>query len=204
LRSEVDSSDQVVESISLSDNEVDSNDHITESISLLDDSYSPNSYIVEYMKVGGGKFNGIAIIPDKYKYYLASNAGKVYAYDRDYESDDGENITTVYVTKVMDFTDQFSQHNDKHKTVYKVKLIYQDLEADTVIKIYLSNDAGESWTSLSKTIGTGNEKVKHEDYDFISTGQFFQFKVENISADKIFCYLGLYVYFVPGGEYLET
>ena len=179
-------------------------DELSEPILLLDNKYSPNSYIVEYMKVGGGKFNGIPIIPDKWKCYLGSDTGKVYTYDADYESDDGENITAIYVTKVMDFADQLPQYIDKDKTIYKVKLIYKDLEADTAIKVYLSNDGGETWSSSTKTIGTGDGGTKHQDYDFISTGQFFQFKVENISADKIFCYLGLYIFFTPGGEYLEV
>lgn len=151
-----------------------------------------------HMKVWENKLN-----PDWYGYYLADTNGKVYVYSSDYQSDNGTAITSTYVTKVLDFSDQLKQYNDKFKTVFCVKVYYKDLSEDTSITVYLSNDAGSTFESSSKTVGTGDGTIKNKLFHFIKTGQYFQVKIEESSTNNQFCIVGAELMVYPRGEWMS-
>jgi len=141
--------------------------------------------------------------PDYYAYYLGDEDGKVYTYSGDYNGDNGDAITATYVSKVLDFADQLPQYNDKFKTVDAVKVYYVDLSADTTITVYLSNDAGNTFSSDSEVVGTGDGKIKSKLFHFIKTGQYFQLKISESSANKQFCVLGAELVVYPHGEWMD-
>jgi len=131
----------------------------------------------------------------------------LYLFGTNYKADNSKNIKCSYRTKRLDFTDQDEEGLNQWKTVDKVQLTYRDIDADTPVTIYLSDDGGENWVSASRTIGTGDKRTKTADFWFLDeeriTAQFFTFKIECDSSDKSFEWNALSVYYTPRGEFFE-
>lgn len=140
-----------------------------------------------------------SVKPD-YAYYVGRADGDVCLTSYDYKGDAGNNITATWISKVTDFSDQFPDWADKYKCVYSVKLIYEDLE-NIDVHMYISNDGGATWTSSTKSIGTGDGKAKAKEFFFMKHGQYFQFKIVHASASKSFKFLGLEVEVDEAGDF---
>ena len=136
-----------------------------------------------------------------YAYYFGTTNGTTHIYSDSYKGDAGVVISCQYVTKDTDFSDQDQESNDRWKTVYAVKLFYEDMSASTDLSVSISTDGGTSWTSQTQTLGTGDETRKDATYWFIVTGQFFRFKVFSGSASTTFKLLGMEVEYQDSGEH---
>lgn len=138
-----------------------------------------------------------------YNYYIASEEGKVYTYSGDYTSDDGQPIECQFVTKQLDFADQYPQYNNMFKTVYRVKMLFNDLSSDLTTSVHWSTDGGATWEADEKIIGSGNSIPTSENFWFIDTGADFMFKIVHSSDDGSILWTGLEIDFLPRGEYME-
>ena len=140
-----------------------------------------------------------------YNSYLADSTGKVYTYSGDYVSDDGQPILCQWVSKQTDFAEQHQDLINTFKTIYKAKLLFEDLSSDVNTTIYVSTDGGATWDTYDqRVIGSGNSIPTSENYWFIITGHDFMFKLEHSSADKEFIWNGIEADFLPRGEYFEA
>jgi hypothetical protein len=135
-----------------------------------------------------------------YVYYLGTATGGIYEYGGFYKSDAGTAITARWESKDTDFADQSIENSDKFKTVEFVRLHYIDKSAGARISIKVSTDGGASWTTKTKSIGTGNSKGKIKDFYFIKTGQIFRFAIESISTTDEFQWVGLEAFYSLGGD----
>jgi len=131
----------------------------------------------------------------------------LYLFDTSYKADNDKSIKSFYRTKRLDFTDQDGEALNQWKTIDKVQLTYRDLDADTPVTVYVSDDGGVNWVSTSRTIGTGDKKTKTADFYFMDeeriTSQFFTFKIECDSLNKTFEWNALSVYYEPRGGFFE-
>ena len=131
----------------------------------------------------------------------------LYLFSTSYKGDNDKNIKCSWRSKRLDFTDQDSEGLNQWKTIDKVQLTYRDIDADTPITIYISDDGGENWVSVSRTIGTGDKRTKTADFHFMDkeriTSQFFTFKIECDSLDKAFEWNALNAYYTARGEFFE-
>jgi hypothetical protein len=104
----------------------------------------------------------------------------------------------------MDFTDQHPDLAGITKTLKKFRLIYEDIDADTPITVYISNDGGANWGTAVATVGTGDGTVKFADFYFMDsesvTGLNFTFKVESLSVTNGFLWLAFELEFMTRGE----
>jgi len=137
-------------------------------------------------------------------YYLGDNNGKMYVYSASYKGDAGQNITTQWVSKRMDFLDQMPELLGKRITVYSVNLIYIDL-GNLNITVSVSTDGGVSWIDKTKSIGTGSAdgKTRSERFHFTESGQFFNFKVSHTGTSSIFQWLELRPEVDSSGEFFN-
>ena len=138
-----------------------------------------------------------------YAYYLADAEGNVYEYDSTYLGDAGNAITSTWVSKRLDFSDQDPTAENRTKTVYRVRLYYKDITASTLVTVGLSTDGGATWITSSRTIGVGDGTDKTADFFFTKHGYLFNIKIENGSADADVQFTGLTLYYDSTGEYLE-
>ncbi len=134
-----------------------------------------------------------------FAYYWGSTDGNVYVTSDTYKSDNGTSIQSTWKSKVTDFSDISPEFTNKWKTIYYVKLTYIDKEASTPVWFYYSTDES-TWTSINKTLGSGDDTVKDTYFHFIKTGMYFQFRVEWPSANKTFQFLGIEAFWLPSSE----
>ena len=140
-----------------------------------------------------------------YEYYFGTDSGTVHIYSDTYKGDAGMIIACQYITKNTDFADQDNASNDRWKTVYAIKLFYEDVYADTDIVAAISTDGGVTWPySKSQTLGNGNGARKDSVYHFIVTGQFFMFRASSGSASSFFKLLGMEIEYQDSGEHWAT
>ena len=140
-----------------------------------------------------------------YEYYFGTDNGTTHIFSDVYNGDAGAIVSCQYVTKDTDFTDQDKLAIDRWKTVYAVKLFYEDVFASTDIIVAISTDGGETWPySLSKTLGDGDEARKDSTYHFVVTGQFFRFRASNGSASTTFKLLGMEVEYQDAGAHFTV
>jgi hypothetical protein len=123
-------------------------------------------------------------------------------------SDNGYPVSSYIRTKDLDFTDQHPDIAGMIKTIRKFRLIYEDMDADTPITVYISNDGGINWDTATATIGTGDGRVKTRDFYFMNseyvTGMNFTFKVDCLSTTKSFLWLAFEIEFFERGEYFNV
>jgi hypothetical protein len=133
---------------------------------------------------------------------MATNTG-TYKIDATH-ADNGYPITSYIRTKDMDFTDQHPDLAGVTKTLKKFRLIYEDIDADTPVTVYISNDGGANWGTSVATVGTGDGTVKFADFYFLNseyvTGLNFTFKVESLSTTTSFLWLAFELEFMTRGE----
>ena len=136
-----------------------------------------------------------------YSHYLADDTGKVYIYDPTYGSYGESPIQSYLKIKKTDFSDLYPQAGGKFNTTYRAKLTYVD-KGTQFVTLYYSTDGEVTWTGVGKTIGTaaapGKASVAY--FDFISTAEFFNYKIESSSTTGTFQWIGLEIEFVIGGD----
>jgi len=124
------------------------------------------------------------------------------------KADNGYPVSSYIRTKDLDFTDQHPDIAGMIKTIRKFRLIYEDIDADTPISVYISNDGGENWDVSTATIGTGDGRIKTQDFYFMNseyvTGMNFTFKVDCLSTTKNFLWLAFEIEFFERGEYFNV
>ena len=140
-------------------------------------------------------------IKTDYAYYLGSSDGKIYRYSTAYNGDAGEVIICSYKTKDTDFTDQDGSLYDILKTVWAVKLHYEDVYASTPVIVGISTDGGLTWTTQQQSLGTGNGKAKNATFFFHITGQTMMFSIESGSASTDFKWTALEIEYEPAGQH---
>ena len=105
----------------------------------------------------------------------------------------------------MDYADRYPEFKNYWKTLEQVQIKYEDIDADTPVTVYISDDGGVSWDSKTLTLGTGDGKVKLADYFWAdsekSTARFHEVKVECSSASHSFELHGIMLYLYIHGEY---
>jgi hypothetical protein len=142
-----------------------------------------------------------ATLKTNYAHYLADDTGEVYLYDPAEGSYNGKPITSYLKVKKLDYSDLYPQAGGKFNTTYRAKLTYVDKGAHFVT-FYYSTDGAVTWTGIGQTIGTaaatGKAAVAY--FDFISTAEFFNFKVESSTTIGTFQWIGLEMEFVIGGD----
>jgi hypothetical protein len=136
-----------------------------------------------------------------YSHYLADDTGNVYIYDPTYGSYDGLPIQSYLKIKKTDFSDLYPQAGGKFNTTYRAKLTYAD-KGTHFVTFYYSTDGEATWTGVGQTIGTaaatGKASVAY--FDFISTAEFFNYKIESSTTTGTFQWIGLEIEFVIGGD----
>jgi len=140
-----------------------------------------------------------------FNYYLGTDAGGVHLFSSSYKGDAGQNITTQWVSKRLDFADQIPEALSRWKTIYGVELIYVDRGAVSVT-VSISVDGGTNWTNSSATtVGTAgaDKKVKSKMFYFIKTGKYFNFKITHTASSGIFQWIELRPEVEVGGEYFD-
>ncbi|MCK9597903.1 MAG: hypothetical protein M0R06_02610 [Sphaerochaeta sp.] len=173
----------------------------TETVTLSEDVDSTVTWVVVATETvtGSDHVDYVLSVSSNFRYYWGSDEGVVYLYDPAYEGDGSDTITAKWETPETDLglPDQF-------KTVYRASLKYVDKASSTPISVSISTNGGATWTGLSKEIGTGDGKTHTKDYHFVTSGEYFKFKVEYASATKKFQIIGLDVDFEPCGPAMET
>jgi len=120
-------------------------------------------------------------------------------------SETPQNLFSAYWTsKPLDFSEIDPADGNRFKTVDKVQLEYADTYANVPVIVGLSNDGGVTWTTLSKTIGTGDLTDKIQSFHFIGvTGKYITLKVSSTDSDTGFTWTGIIVHYISRGEYIE-
>ena len=151
-----------------------------------------------------GWTNPLAVVlTTDFSYYMGSDDGKIYLTTDSQLGDDGRVITSEYISKTTDFSEANPEYAALYKTVYAVRLLYDDLSSGTSVAMSISTDGGSTWSDSTKSIGTGTLLPNTKDFYFIKTGRHFTFKIEHASATKEFKFLGMDIEFELAGTYFE-
>lgn len=133
--------------------------------------------------------------------------GAIYKIDTSH-ADAGYPVSSYIRTKDLDFTDQHPDISGMVKTIRKLRLIYEDIDASTPITAYISNDGGANWSTSFTTAGTGDGRVKTQDFYFMNseyvTGLNFTFRVDCLSTTKTFLWLAFEIDFLVRGEHFNV
>ena len=182
----------------------------TTSIGIINLS-SSTSHAVAFKQTVTGTINltastsGAKTLKTDYAYYFGTTNGTTHIYSDTYKGDAGVVISCKYETKDTDFAEQDQPSNDKWKTIYAVKLFYEDKSASTEISLSVSPDGGVTWpVSQTQILGTGSDTRKDTTFYFITSGQFFRFKVSSGSASTTFKLLGMEIEYQDAGEHWVT
>lgn len=138
--------------------------------------------------------------------YIADDTGKVSTFSSEYLSDDNGTgdasaISCQYLTKVLDFSDQAVEAAARFKTIYGIRLLYQDISTNAVVKCYISTDGGGTWTEISNTIGSSDNVPLSQNYFTIKTAENFQLKIYHSSTDKDIMLTGIEIDYLIRGDY---
>lgn len=147
---------------------------------------------------------GSQSVKSLFVFYWGTSDGYVHTYSDAYKSDNGASILSSWRSKTTDFSELEPSLAGKWKTVYRIKVLYRDLESSTPAIVSISNDCGSTWTSYTKNLGTATLATQSRDYWVTPmTGEFFEFKIEFPSTDKTFQFLGFEIEFEPFGERVD-
>lgn len=135
-------------------------------------------------------------------YFLGTATGAVHQYGSAYHGDNGTAISSRWESKEITFDDQAPQYIGKMKTVDRIWLRYMDRDTAT-FNVSLSTDKGATWTTVSRSLGTGANTAKEANFDFRKTGRMFRIRVEEASSNKDFHWTDMDVEWYPAGDYFE-
>ena len=142
-------------------------------------------------------------IKTNFAYYLCTGDGGVYEYSTAYKGDAGNIYTCRWESKDTDFGDQDPRLTDRNKTVWAVKLHYEDLE-EVTLTVGISTDGGATWTTVNKTVGSGTERAASKTFHFHITGQRFKFRIQHGVADETFKLTGMEIEYEDAGEHWDV
>lgn len=186
-----DISDSTSDTVSVSESTSDSGE--------FSDSTSDTVTITD--SASGAKMSPLEL---NFNYLFGDFSGKIYKESDDIYLDNDTDIDCYYITNQTDFADQYQEMLGRWATLYKVKVWYTDLDADTPITCAVSTDGGSTWTERGASVGTGAEIDKAQDFYFTMTGHHFVFKVESETSDKRFQLVNLVAYFLPRGDHFSV
>jgi len=140
-------------------------------------------------------------------FYVGNDDGDIYKISDSYEAEGAVAIPAYWRSKQIDFTDQYEQFAGVWKTIDHITVIYRDIMASTPLSVSISDDGGVSWATKHTIVGTGDGKIKHrnfwlQDSDLCTSGDFF-FILESTSSDKVFEWLQVIIWFIPGGPFFR-
>ncbi len=198
--------DIATETLTVSDS-VDSaqafSDTATEIVTVSDDTISGFAFtdtITETVTVSDAVGSSASIRTD-WGYFLGTDDGKVYEYSPDYYADVSTGITSSWDSKVIRSQDVFGpQYTDYWMTIKKMRIIYVDHAANTEMIAGFTTNGGVTWTTQTKTNGTGALTTKSAYYYFNKTGQYFKVRIEFPSATTHFQLIGIEAFFEVRGE----
>lgn len=198
-------SDTETETVTLTDevtvSEFTAGSYVTDTITLTEsiaitmyDTVTDTLTLTDYVR-------DATTLKTNYAYYLGDENGDIYHYAADYGGFNGGAMESYIKLKKTDFSDAYAQAANHFNTAYRAKLTYVD-KGESFVTFYWSTDGGTTWYSRGKTIGTtaapGTTKVAY--FDFIATGEFFNFKLGSSSTTGDFQWAGLEIEFEVGGE----
>lgn len=136
-----------------------------------------------------------------YAYYWGTSDGYVHTTGEALLSDNGTAITSSWTSKTLDFAEDSSDNTGKWKTIYKIEYVFKEDDSTVLTSIGVSNDGGDTWTTIDKYLGTnGDGRMGSADYFWNKTGEFFVVKITWTSADKEFQFLGMDVVYDVQGD----
>jgi len=114
-------------------------------------------------------------------------------------------IDSQYITKPTDFSEQDPQAHNRIKDVSLIVLEYEDKSADTPVVIGVSTDDGETYTEVTRSLGTGDGTQKSAEFRFEPiSSKYFKFRVRSNDESTDFSWTGIYVYYDIGGPSFEV
>jgi len=162
-----------------------------------------SSFIIDTCNVTDS-VSGSRSVKSLFVFYFGSDAGVAYTYSGDYKADYSDSILSSWRSKTTDFSELDPSLARRWKTVYRIRVLFRDLETTTPAIVSVSNDCGMTWAQYTKNIGTGTLASSSRDYWITPiTGEFFEFKIEFPSTNKTFQFLGFEIEFEPFGERVD-
>lgn len=114
-------------------------------------------------------------------------------------------IDSQYITKPTDFSEQDPQCHNRIKTVSLVVLEFEDKSANTPVTIGVSTDDGETYTEVTRLVGTGDGTQKSAEFRFAPiSSKWFKFRLRSNDDDTDFSWTGVYIYYDIGGPSFEV
>jgi len=106
-----------------------------------------------------------------------------YAFRLEGTTDNENPFSAYWRSKDLDFSEELGlDASNVMKTVDRIRLYYEDIEADAPILFSVSIDGGNTWVTRGARIGTGDGSSKAHEFDFSHdeaiTGYYFTFKIE--------------------------
>ena len=136
-----------------------------------------------------------------------SSIGKTYTWSG--QSDNGTPFYSYWRSKDLDFAEILGEgaHNI-HKTINRVRLIYEDMDSSVPVSVSISPNGGSTWVTKAATIGTGSGLSKYYDFDFSPdqavTGYFITFIIQAFSSTLEFKWTGISAEFSPRGPAFDA
>jgi len=129
-----------------------------------------------------------------FNYYLGGQDGKLYLYSDEYYGDNGQSITCIWESKLLDF-----DMPGRIKTLTLVRFKYYDYSSHD-LTMGISIDDGETWQYKTKTIGSGDLTIKSVFFDWWVTAENFKIRLIQASSNKRFAWIQMEVEFIDRGE----
>jgi len=136
-----------------------------------------------------------------------ASIGKTYTWSG--QSDNGTPFYSYWRSKDLDFAEILGEgaHNI-HKTINRVRLIYEDMDSSVPVSVSISPNGGSTWVTKAATIGTGSGLSKYYDFDFSPdqavTGYFITFIIQAFSSTLEFKWTGISAEFSPRGPAFDA
>ena len=129
-------------------------------------------------------------------------------FDPGYSGDDSNAIVCYWTSKTFDMSEINKEFSGRFKIVDRAVLEYIDKDAETPYTVEISVDGGRTWASDTRTLGTGNGKVKSAEFHFADReqicGKSFIVRVGHVSATKKFVVCGLSMRVEIAGEWFGS
>ena len=164
-------------------------------------NYRDKAWSIYRFSVGGHQVGGHWTISGESEIAMSSS-DDIAIFSPSYLADVSTVIGCNWITPILDFSDQDPEAESRWKTVYKVRLTYKDLTADTLFTLYGRMDGTDAFASWdTATVGTADGRVKTTDFDIIQTGNFIQLNIAEFSTNKDVQIEKIELFYELGGEY---
>ena len=142
-------------------------------------------------------------------FIIGGSADTIYKFDKSYLSDNSQIITGTYVSPVIDFSDQDEEAFNKFKTIYGMRVLYKNMTVtdtpagDATFRLYVRTDNND-WpgaVTSQVVLTTTNARTGVIEFDFIKTGNHFQFKFGEASTDNDWEIVGIEIDYDIRGDF---